>query len=147
MTAALVQLWKSLDHKVGRPRSGATHTRTDPRRPIMDHNPPSPVGSWPAIPPSPMGPMSTAREPSLEFCSEPELTDQPNEILMEAETREMVGVRWVCPRKGKLQLQSTNLACSNRTCNLWIFWVSLHFRQFHLCLLLFSAVLPSFVQI
>lgn len=34
-----------------------------------------------------MGPMGTAREPSLEFCSEPELTDQPNEILMEAMRR------------------------------------------------------------
>ena len=58
----------------------------------------------PAIPPSPMGPMSTAREPSLEFCSEPELMEQSNEILMEASGREIVGVRWGCPRKGNLQI-------------------------------------------
>lgn len=74
---------------MGHPLSGATRT-DDPRRPkrsLMEHNPPSPVGSWPAIPPSPMGPMSTAREPSLEFCSEPELMEQSNEILMEAMRR------------------------------------------------------------
>ena len=70
----------------------------------MEHSPPSPVGSWPAIPPSPMGPMSTAREPSLEFCSEPELMEQSNEILMEASGREIVGVRWGCPRKGNLEI-------------------------------------------
>lgn len=67
-------------------------THGDQNEALMEHNPPSPVGSWPAIPPSPLGPMSTAREPSLEFCSEPELMEQSNEILMEAsETREIVG--------------------------------------------------------
>ena len=69
----------------------------------MDPNPPSPVGSWPAMPPSPMCPMSTAREASVEFCSEPELMEQPSEILMEA-CRE-IRVGWVCPRKGHLQIQ------------------------------------------